>query len=151
MRRPISMILAVASGRARVAPPGVNDFVDVRDVANSIVKALHHAPRSRGFILGGEELRYFDAWTRIARIVGARPPVATAPAIAVRTLGALGGLYTRLTGQEPDVNPVSAAYGALDDYRYSSARAKAELGHPDTDLDKAIADAWQWFRDHGKA
>lgn len=146
-----AMILAVAAGRARVAPPGVNDFVDVRDVAASLVKALHHAPRGRGFILGGEELRYVDAWTRIARIVGARPPLGTAPAALVRAIGALGGLYTRAIGAEPDVNPVSAAYGTLEDYRFSSARAKAELGHADTDLDRAIGDAWQWFRDHGKA
>ncbi len=146
-----AMILAVAQGRARLAPPGINDFVDVRDVARSIVSALDKAPRGRGYILGGEELRYFDAWTRIARIVGARPPIGTAPAALVRTVGAFGGLFTRLTGREPDVNPVSAAYGTLEDYRFTSARALAELGHAQTDLDKAIADAWQWFRDHGKA
>jgi dihydroflavonol-4-reductase len=146
-----AMILAVAQGRTRIAPPGVNDFVDVRDVANSMVAALDRAPAGRGYILGGEALHYFDAWTRIARIVGAPLPLGTAPAVVVRALGAAGGLYTRLTGREPDVNPVSAAYGTLQDYRFSSDRARKELGHAQTDLDKAIADAWQWFVSHGKA
>lgn len=145
------MILAVARGTAIVASPGVNDFVDVRDVAKAIVAALDRGAPGRGYILGGVAMTYGQAWTRIAKIVGARPPLLTAPSPIVRLIGAMGGAWTSLTGREPVLNPVSAAYGTLPNYAFSSARARAELGYGDTDIDRAIADAWAWFRQFGYA
>jgi dihydroflavonol-4-reductase len=60
------MILEVARGKALLAPPGVNDFVDVRDVARGALLALHNGRTGRKYILGGEGMSYRDAWTRIA-------------------------------------------------------------------------------------
>lgn len=145
------MILAVARGTALIASPGVNDFVDVRDVARGIVAALDRGAPGRGYILGGVGMTYAEVWRRIAAIVGARPPLLVAPRPLVRWIGAMGGAMTAITGREPVLNPVSATYGTLPNYAFSSARARAELGYGDTDVDRAIADAWAWFRQFGYA
>lgn len=143
-----AMILAVARGSALVAPPGVNNFVDVRDVAAGILSALERAPTGSRYLLGGTGMPYSEIWTRIAKLVGVRPPLATAPAFVVRGLGALGGLWTKIRGVEGEINPVSAAYGTLPNFAFSSARARAELNFPESDVDRALFDAWAWFKDH---
>ncbi len=144
------MLLAILAGKAVLAPAGGNCFLDVRDAASGVVAALERGARGRRYILGGENLPYFDAWTRFAKILGVRGPIGRAPTWASRAVGGLAGAWTRLGFAEPDVNPVSASMGELPHY-FSSARARAELGFPETDLDRAVADAIAWFRSNGYA
>jgi len=144
------MILEVARGRGLFPTRGGNNFVDVRDVAAAIVQALERGASGRRYILGNEDLSYWEAWTRIAGIVGVRPPIMHAPYPLAWTLGQAGGLWGKWTGVEPNINPLSVALGFLPHY-FDPSRARAELGMGATDIDKAIADAWQWFREHGYA
>lgn len=148
--RPTSgtLLLEVAAGKGLLAPHGGNCFVDVRDVAWGISAALDRGRTGRNYILGGVNLTYFDAWTWIASVTGGPAPMARAPRIASWLVGQAGGLWGRVTGTEPPVNPVTEAMGQLPHY-FDSARAHRELGYPATDLDRALHDAWAWFREHG--
>lgn len=150
--RPTSgtLLLEVASGKALLAPTGGNCFVDVRDVATGIAAAMDRGAVGRRYLLGGVNLTYREAWTRIAAITGGRAPIGTAPRALTRLAGRVGGWVGTLTGREPAINPVTAEMGELPHY-FDSARARAELGYPDTDLDRAIRDAWAWFRAYGYA
>jgi dihydroflavonol-4-reductase len=150
--RPTSgrMLLEIAKGRALLAPRGGNSFLDVRDAAIGVVAALERGRVGRRYILGGQNLTYLDAWRRIAPIVGGRGPLGTAPAVGAWLLGRAAGFWGRLRGQEPVVNPVSVAMGELPHY-FSSARARAELNFPESDFERAVSDAWRWFREHGYA
>jgi dihydroflavonol-4-reductase len=65
------MLLEVGAGRGLFAPPGSNDFVDVRDVAQGILAAMSRGQTGRRYILGGQALSYLDAW-RIFASVSAR-------------------------------------------------------------------------------
>ena len=144
------MLLAIRSGQALLAPTGGNCFLDVRDAALGTIRAVHRGVRGRRYVLGGENLSYFDAWTRFARILGVRGPLGCAPRWASRLVGAGAGLVARVGFREPDINPVSAAMGELPHY-FSSARARDELGFPETDLDRAVEDAFAWFVANGYA
>jgi dihydroflavonol-4-reductase len=148
--RPTSgrMILEIAKGRALLAPRGGNCFLDVRAAAIGIVAALERGRVGRRYILGGQNLTYVEAWRRIAPIVGGREPLGTAPAAGAWLVGSAAGFWGRLRGKEPVVNPVSVAMGELPHY-FNSARARAELNLPDTDFERAVSDAWRWFREHG--
>jgi len=150
--RPTSgqMILEVARGRGLFPTRGGNNFVDVRDVAAAIVQALERGVSGRRYILGNENLSYWEAWTRMAAVVGARPPILHAPYPLAWTLGQAGALWGRCTGVEPQINPIAVAMGHLPHY-FDPSRARAELGLRASELDKAIADAWQWFKTHGYA
>jgi dihydroflavonol-4-reductase len=148
--RPTSgrMLLAIARGGVLAAPGGGNCFVDVRDVVAGIEAAISRGKPGRRYVLGGENLSYFDAWRRFARILGVRGPLFTAPRFGSWLAGAAGRAWTAIGGREPEINPITARLGELPHY-FSSARARSELGYPETDLDRAVADASQWFRDHG--
>jgi dihydroflavonol-4-reductase len=144
------MLLAVARGRGLAAPPGGNDFCDVRAVASGILKAAERGVAGRRYILGGEALSYFEAFSLFAEITGRRPPIRVMRVPVLRTLGALGSFWGRLTGREPDLNRAAAAM-ALVEHHYSAARAAAELGYEVRSAREAATAAWEWFLDHGYA
>lgn len=143
-----AMILEVARGYALFAPPGGNDFVDVRDVVGGILAAYQRGIPGRRYILGGECWTYREAWTRIARIVGVRPPLGTLPAPLVRGVGRVSSLFGRVRGSEPDIN-VATADASCGFHWFSSRRAEAELGYAHGDVERGIADACADFRRRG--
>jgi len=143
------MILQIVKGRAPVWTPGYNNFVDVRAVARGCVLAWERGQRARRYILGGENLSYREAFTRIAKIAGVSPPRLPAPRLATMAVGWLGDAYQVITGREPVINSVAARYAYSDRFQFSSARAEAELGYRAGSFDTAIGDALAWFRARG--
>jgi dihydroflavonol-4-reductase len=138
------LVLEIARGWAKVAPPGGNDYCDVRDVAAGILAAIERGRTGRRYILGGEPLSYFDAFTLIANVVGVKPPwkVARWPALATTKL--IAAIQTRLTGKEPDYNGAAIEFSKLP-HHFSYARAAAELGYQVRPAREAMQAAWDWF------
>jgi dihydroflavonol-4-reductase len=142
------MLLAVASGQGLFAPPGANDFCHVGDVAGGILAALDRGKTGRRYILGGEGLSYREAWTRMARVTGARAPVAVAPGFLLQAAGLAGDLWGRLSGTEPEVNSAATAISCLP-HLFSHERASRELGYSPRPMEEGIEDAWKFFVDQG--
>ena len=142
------MILEVASGKARAAPSGGNNFVDVRDVVKAIVVA---ASKLRGgrWILGNENLSYAEAWAVMAEVTGAKPPLGSLPGwMGGLAAGALG-LAERVGMKEGDINAASVSMSFLPHY-FAPERARRELGMGQTPLREAVAEAWRWFGENGR-
>ena len=144
------MLLEVGAGRGLFAPPGSNDFVDVRDVARGILAAREKGRTGRRYILGGEPLAYLDAWRVFARITGRMQPLGIAPAAIVQLAGWCGDLAGLVSGREPTVNSAATGMSMLP-HNFSSARAERELGYVRTPFDTAVQDAWDWFIARGYA
>ena len=142
------MLLAVGRGRGLVAPPGGNDFCDVRDVAEGILAAAERGEAGRRYILGGEPLSYYEAWTLFAEITGGYRPRRVMRAPMLRTLGCLGSFWGRMTGREPDLNRASVAMSIVE-HHFSAARATRELGYKVRPIRDAVLDAWDWFLRYG--
>lgn len=144
------MILQVATGWARLAPPGGNDFCDVRDVAAGILTALERGPAGRRYILSGEYLSFLDAWRMLARIVGAKPPWFAARRPGLWVYGHAGDVWGKLTGREPELNSAAVELSKLE-HHYSYARAAAELDYHPRPAREAAEAAWTWFKQYGYA
>jgi dihydroflavonol-4-reductase len=144
------MLLAIARQRPWIAPPGSNDFCDVRDVAAGTLAALEQGQRGRRYILGGEALSYFEAWNLMAESCGRKGPIRIGIRPTLRLGGRLGDLWGKLRGHEGDLNS-AAVEMALRPRHYSYARAAAEIGYHARPLRLAIDAAWQWFREYGYA
>jgi dihydroflavonol-4-reductase len=125
------MLLEVGAGRGLFAPPGSNDFVDVRDVAQGILAAMSRGRTGRRYILGGQPLSYLDAWRIFARVSGW-----------------CGDLVSLLTRRELPVNSAATGMSMLP-HNFSCARAEAELGYTRRPFEAAAQDAWDWFVGHG--
>jgi dihydroflavonol-4-reductase len=144
------MLLEVGAGRGLFAPPGSNDFVDVRDVAEGILAAMARGRTGRRYILGGQPLSYLDAWRIFARISGRMQPLGVAPwpfVLAAGWCGDMAGLFVR---REPAVNSAATGMSMLP-HNFSCARAEAELGYTRRPFEAAAQDAWDWFVGRGFA
>lgn len=144
------MLLEVGAGKGLFAPPGGNDFVDVRDVATGILAALELGRTGRRYILGGHGLSYLDAWRLMARVTGRLQPLGLAPRPCVRLAGWLGDLATALSNREGDLNSAATAM-SLVDHNFSCRRAQDELGYSFRPLEDTVQDAWDWFVARGYA
>jgi dihydroflavonol-4-reductase len=142
------MLIEVARWFTPVSPSGGLTVCDVRDVAAAILTACERAPAGRQYILAGENITYFDFWCLIAEVCGGGKPWFRAGP-ALRWLGGgIGDLWYRLSGREVDMN--SAGVGISSQFHYyRSTRAEAELGYQRRPPRQSIADAWQWFQEHG--
>ena len=144
------MLLAVGRGQGFAAPPGGNDFCDVRDVAAGIVAAAEKGVCGRRYILGGEPLSYYEAWSLFAEITGRRRPMRIMRRRVVRALGAAGSAWGRITGREPDLNGAAAAIATME-HHFSANRAVRELGYQMRSAREAAMAAWEWFVANGYA
>ncbi|HVV87936.1 MAG TPA: NAD-dependent epimerase/dehydratase family protein [Kofleriaceae bacterium] len=143
------LILDVVRRRVPGWAPGLNDFVDVRDVARGALQAWRRGARGERYILGGERASYREIFERIAAQAGVAPPRLPVPRLAALALGKAGDLYQRVTGKEPLLNSTAARYAYTDRFQFTHARATRELGYRHGSVDVAIADALAWFRAHG--
>jgi dihydroflavonol-4-reductase len=142
------MLLAVARGQARFAPPGGNDFCDVREVAAGILAAAERGALGRRYILGGESLSYLEAWRLFAQVTGGPPPIKRIRKWLTYSIGALGSAWGRVAGREPEINSAAAAISTLE-HHFSCARAVQELGYRVNPARGAAEAAWAWFTEHG--
>ena len=125
-----AMVRAVASGRYRASLRGAGlNLVDVRDVARGHVLALERGRAGEKYLLGAENMTLHEAFARIARAAGRRPPRLQVPYAAVRAGAALGL-----------VNPQEALLARLPAY-FSSVKAMRELGYEPSPLEPALARA----------
>ena len=144
------MLLEVGAGKGLFAPPGANDFVDVRDVAGGILAAVARGRSGRRYILGGHSMSSFDAWRVFARIAGRMQPLGIAPRGIVRLAGLAGDLASLFTRRERQVNSAATRMSMLP-HNFSCRRAQSELGYAFRSLDETVSDAWEWFMTRGYA
>ena len=143
------MILSIVRGKVPGYTPGINNFVDVRDVARGMIAAWEKGRRGEAYILGGENLLYKEIMERIAREAGVAPPRLAMPRPLATLAGWWGDLQERVTGGEALINSMRVRWGYCDGYLVSSAKAKRELEYDPGSVDVGIRDALAWFRAHG--
>jgi len=144
------MLVEVASGKGLFAPPGGNDFVDVRDVAAGILSAMGRGRTGRRYILGGHPFSYLDAWKIFARTGGRIQPLGTFGPAVLRVAGLCGDLAAFLSRREPVVNSAAVTMSMLP-HHFSCQRAKRELGYTYRPLEDTVQDTWDWFVSQGYA
>jgi dihydroflavonol-4-reductase len=145
------MILEVAAGRALLAAPGRNNFVDVRAVAASLLRMAEVGRPGERYILGGENLTYLEMFGRIAAVVGGRAPWGSAPYAIARVAGLGGDVVQHLTGREGSVTTNTVRWGYEPGFVVSSDKARRELGHAPGPIEDAVSAAWRWFQETGRA
>lgn len=143
------LVLDIVRGRMPGRTPGINNFVDVRDVVRGMILAWEKGERGERYILGGHNRSYGDFMQLVAEVAGTKAPKRNIPRPAAALLGLLGDLRESLGG-EPLINSVSVRYAYSPRFMFTSAKAEAALGYTRGPLEDAIRDCIAWFRAHGK-
>lgn len=142
------MLLEVGKRWTPLAPSGGCSVCDVRDVARGVLLAMERGRPGRSYILAGENMTYFELWSRISKAFGKQPPITIMRGLARVLIGATGDVTAKIRGRESDVNSAALAMSAQS-HCYSSRRAIDELGYTTRSADEAILAAMQWFKEHG--
>lgn len=143
-----AMILAIYNKKVPAFAPGGRNYIYVKDVCVAIANALTKGKIGECYITGNENLNYKEAFTKIATVVGVKPPSFTIPGVLSKTYGWIGTQVGTITGKAPTVSYAMAQI-SCDDHYFSSQKAVTELGMPQTKIEIAIEDCFQWLEKNG--
>jgi dihydroflavonol-4-reductase len=137
---------------ARGAMPAYVDtglnLIDVRDCAAGHRLAYERGIAGERYILGNLNLGLRDIFARLAHITRRSVPRLRVPQAVPLAYAAIGEYLLAPLGFTPDValESVRMAKGQM---FYDARKAVRDLGLPQNDVTVALADAVQWFSDHG--
>jgi dihydroflavonol-4-reductase len=127
------------------APPGAGAFADVREIAKAQVRALQQPHWGQAFLLGGEQASFVDLIAMIGRSLNRPTPKKPIPAAFLRVYAHALGLWSRITGKQPEITPESAAI-TCHRLHVDSSKAERDLHYRATPLPELLSDTINWMR-----
>lgn len=142
------MILSIAKGKIPGFSNGGKNYIAAKDVAKAAVNVLTMGRLGECYITGHENLTFEEAFQKIAKVIKVKPPRLPLPNPLVHSYGWIGSLWSRWTKQRPTVTYPMARI-STDFFYYDSSKAIQELHLPQTPIEVAIRECWEWMRRGG--
>jgi dihydroflavonol-4-reductase len=143
------MVVDIAKRRIPFGTPGSQNLVDVRDVARGMILAWERGKRGDKYILGGENMTYMELFARIARELGVRAPKRAPPYALSFAFASVVEGAAALAHRDTQIARTTIRYAYCRGHRFSSDKAKRELGYAPGSPDEGIRACIAWMRDHG--
>ena len=143
-----AMIVAAAKGKVPGYTSGGKNWVAVKDVAEGICQALEKGRVGQCYIMGHQNLSYKEALSIISTVVGRKPPKLPVPNFLVKMGGFFGSTIAMITRKPPALS-YPMAWISCDGHYFSPAKAVKELQMPQTPLEEAVKEAYDWFCENG--
>ena len=143
-----AMIVAIYQQKVPGYTSGGRNYIYVNDVAIAICNALTMGQVGECYIAGHQNMNYQEAFTTIANTIGVKPPSIPIPAFASKLYGAIGSLFGQLTGKAPTVS-LPMARISTDEHYFSAQKAIKELHLPQTPIEQAIRESFDWMKANG--
>ncbi|MCS6917175.1 MAG: NAD-dependent epimerase/dehydratase family protein [Chitinophagales bacterium] len=118
-------------------PPGGTAMVDVDDVVEVLIGLMHGPYAGERFIISSEDKSFYDLFSAIARLIGARPPRFRMAPFAMELLWRLEGLRSRLVGTKPLLTRESARLSCSWS-RFDSSKVQRTLGFRFRSVDECL-------------
>ncbi len=138
--------------RARGIQPcfaGKYDFVDVRDVADGIIRAWQRGGKGEGYILSGEECTISRMIKLIGRCMGRDLKTVDLPVFVIRAAAGILSVYYRLAQKTPIITRETVDV-VTSGVKISNEKAKTELGLCPRSLEETMRDTVKWHNENEK-
>jgi dihydroflavonol-4-reductase len=135
------LIISTARGLMPFYPEGQINVVDVRDVAAAHVAAVECGRIGQRYIIGHENMSFYQMLATMAHQSGRRPPWIRLPSRIVELAGSVAGQLDILGG---DMLQAIRSFQPLD-----TGKARAELGLTTRPFTESVCDALAWFNERG--
>jgi len=142
------MIRLVDAGTLPGVPPGGGAFADVREVARAHIAAAERGRSGENYLLGGEDMDFFDLVATTGVILGKPTPARPTAAWLMRVSARLAAARAALSGQQPSLTPEAVAM-MTHHVRCDSSKARRELGYRTTPVRTLLEDSCTWLRGKG--
>lgn len=123
---------------------GGYNWVDVRDIANSICNALTQGQIGESYILGGSYYTLKDLSRVVAKVSNKRIPCFEVPIGLVKSFLPIIGVYYKIRKQDPSVTRESIEILEFGNKHIESEKAKKDLGHNPRPIDETMKDLLSW-------
>lgn len=149
--RPTSgtQILMIAKRQMPAFVDGLVNVIDVRDVAEGMIRAAEQGRVGERYILGNWNTTQKELNELIARVAGVRPPLVPLPFEVARLGAKVGDWAFRTLFRKPAPVPGFFLEMLAHMQHYDCSKAMRELDHPRRPVEHAIRDALTWFRANG--
>jgi len=127
---------------------GGRNYISVKDVAVGITNALEMGTIGECYILGNENLSYSELFEKISGVIGKPASKVTYPLWLGKIAGLAGSVYGRMFKVMPVLTLVLVKMAIAEHY-YTARKAVQALQLPQTPVEAAIDEAFNWFRDNG--
>lgn len=134
--------------RIMFAPNGGKNFVAVSDVATTICNALALGKNGSRYLASGVNLSFKEFYVIQSRVGGYSQKIIVLPDFLLEIAGKLGDLV-RLFGVKTELCSMNLNQLTIREY-YSNNTAISELKMPQKELEKAISEALNWFKQNNK-
>jgi dihydroflavonol-4-reductase len=125
-------------------PPGGYDFIDVRDVSRSIIKAIDSAVRPGIYLLSGKYYNFKELATAVHAVTGKKVPQTVIPYRLLNALLPLVSMHARVKGAAPSLTRESIAAIRNGHPQMDNRKAKNTLGHTNRPLEESLNDFYTW-------
>ena len=144
------MLMAVKKRQTPGYSRGGRNFLYVKDAAVAVVNALTMGKTGECYILGNENLCFKEIFGKMAAVAGVTPPKLYIPGFAAKLFGLLLTGAGKIFGFTPVLTYRSAAM-SFDFNYYFAGKAIKELKLPQTPIEVAIKEAYDWLEAIGKS
>jgi dihydroflavonol-4-reductase len=149
MTPPAAMFALFLSGKTPFFLDCVLNLVDVRDLADGIIRAGDSGRAGERYILGGENVALRDLLPHLEQLSGRRMPKRAIPAVLALTAGTVSGwIADNVTRTTPTVTR-EAVLLALRSAPFDSAKAQRELGYAPRPIEQALTEVVEAFNRRG--
>jgi dihydroflavonol-4-reductase len=146
MTPPAAMLALFLSGHTPFFLDCVLNLVDVRDIADGIVRAGEHGRSGERYILGGENLELRELLPILEKKSGHRMPRHKVPAALALLTGSISGWIADNVTRRPPVVTREAVLLALRSAPFDCAKARRELGYQPGSIDRPLTDVVEAFK-----
>lgn len=144
-----TQILMIAKRQMPAYVDGQVNAIDVRDVAEGMIKAAERGRVGERYILGNWNTTQKELNRLIARVAGVPPPMIPAPFPLARYGSKLGDWAFTTVLRRPAPIPGFFVEMLKHMQHYDCSKAIRELDYPRSPVEGAIRDALNWFRANG--
>ena len=123
---------------------GSTGYVDVVDVANSLIALLFSEVKNERFIVNGTNLKYRDCFNRIADGFGKPHATIKVTPFLKEIAWRVEAFRSFITGKKPLLSQ-ETANSAMTNGTYSTAKIKSAIEFQFTDIDSTIKKYCDWF------
>jgi len=125
-------------------PEGGYDFVDVRDVAISIITAMEKGKHGEIYLLSGKFYTLNDLVKLVHKVTKKQMPGVVIPYFILRLVLPCIRLYSKLTGGAPVFTRESIDILKYGHPKMDHSKATAQLGHNVRSLEESLKDFYDW-------
>jgi dihydroflavonol-4-reductase len=144
---PTQMLLDFCLGKRREYMDAELNLIDVRDVADGMIKAMARGRTGKRYLLGHENLSIREVFCRLSQLTGVPEPTRRAPYHLALAVAYVSELVADLVTHQPPAATITGVKLTQRRMHFDARRSLDELGLQPRPVKQSLSDAVAWFRE----